>query len=182
MRSPGTDSGRAKCGQSGALEVRCSEHSVFGSLHCIIVFVEVRLPSGSWACVPAREDALTVMPGTLIEYLTAGQAQDVLKACQSDAGWFAEQKWPLLVREDDVEGSCIVSRIRGPPWQQILDGFPSLSRLGHVQRTFMRCCGNVQYDELVPFPGSFIHTGHWIGRRHGCFPIMKRPSPPRLFR
>ena len=114
MRSPGTDSGRAKCGQSGALEVRCSEHSVFGSLLCIIVFVEVRLPSGSWACVPAREDALTVMPGTLIEYLTAGQAQDVLKACQSDAGWFSEQNGRCLFGRTMSRGhaSCLESAAR----------------------------------------------------------------------
>ncbi|CAE7526072.1 vldW [Symbiodinium natans] len=57
-RCPGSDSGRAKCGQSGALEVR--------------------LPTGAWACVPAREDALTVMPGTLIEYLTAGRCRGVM--------------------------------------------------------------------------------------------------------
>ena len=36
------------------------------------VWLQVRLPSGEWACVPARREELTVMPGTLIEYLTAG--------------------------------------------------------------------------------------------------------------
>ncbi|CAE7226869.1 CALS7, partial [Symbiodinium pilosum] len=57
-RCPGTDSGKVKCGQSGALEVR--------------------LPSGEWACVPARREELTVMPGTLIEYLTAGRCRGVM--------------------------------------------------------------------------------------------------------
>ncbi|CAK9072947.1 unnamed protein product [Durusdinium trenchii] len=51
-RCPGTDSGGLKCGQSGALEVQ--------------------LPGGAWMCVPARREELTVMPGTLMEYLTAG--------------------------------------------------------------------------------------------------------------
>ena len=58
-----------------------------------------------------------------MEYLTAGQAQlDLFEICSAHNG-----RSPLLVREDDVAGSCIVSRIPGLPWQQILDGFPLLS-------------------------------------------------------
>ncbi|CAJ1353665.1 unnamed protein product [Effrenium voratum] len=56
-RCPGTDSGKLKCGRSGALEVR--------------------LPSGDWMCVPAKLEELTVMPGTLMEYLTAGRCPGV---------------------------------------------------------------------------------------------------------
>ncbi|CAE8620762.1 unnamed protein product [Polarella glacialis] len=57
-RCPGSDSRYKRVGKSGALEIE--------------------LPDGSWACVPARADELTVMPGTLIEYLTAGRIRGVM--------------------------------------------------------------------------------------------------------
>ncbi|CAE8696391.1 unnamed protein product [Polarella glacialis] len=57
-RCPGSDSRYKRVGKSGALEIE--------------------LPDGSWACVPARADELTVMPRTLIEYLTAGRIRGVM--------------------------------------------------------------------------------------------------------
>ena len=58
LRCPGSDSGKLSCGRSGALEVK--------------------LPTGAWMNVPARLEELTVMPGTLMEYLTEGRCKGVM--------------------------------------------------------------------------------------------------------
>ncbi|CAE7226355.1 tropC [Symbiodinium necroappetens] len=108
-RSPGTDSGRAKCGQSGALEAR--------------------LPSGSWACVPAREDALTVMPGTLIEYLTAGRCRGVMHRVSNPRPALAADSRRLsvtFVAKPDYTAAAV------PPDSNLAD--PSTPTLGDLWR------------------------------------------------
>ncbi|CAE7429833.1 vldW [Symbiodinium sp. CCMP2592] len=108
-RSPGTDSGVAKCGQSGALEVR--------------------LPSGSWACVPAREDALTVMPGTLIEYLTAGRCRGVMHRVSNPRPALAADSRRLsvtFVAKPDYTAAAV------PPDSNLAD--PSTPTLGDLWR------------------------------------------------